>query len=467
MNMKKYYSVITRRCLVLAGLMVVLFCSCDKVKDWHDATDSVPPGPVKNIQVENLNGGAKITYTLPDDKDLMGVKAVYILSNDNIKREVYASAHTDTITLEGYGDTGEHTVELFAVDNSGNLSPGTETVIKPLTPPIEVIRQTLKIQEVFGGVYVFWENELEKDIAISLYIADSTGYYNLFDTYFSNRKEDGMPFRTIPSTLQKFKVEIRDRWNNYAQDLEAELTPLFEQQLLGYIEGQNIFNRYGEIDNTWSYRGDMGAYAGNFNLLWDTKGWGGSYLQALSLRRFYYANEPASSMESVPYPMYVTIDMGRKVSLSRIEVFIRNRSPVGSAPIMSVFELWGTNNPKPVNEIGSGSKEDNLQYWTSWEEVNGTDAWMNDWEKIGTGNYVLPSGITKTYGWPTSTLSTEDQEFITKGINFDMDFETANKSFRYIRFYITETSSGETTDVSSAAQQLQLSEISFFGTYGD
>jgi hypothetical protein len=268
--------------------------------------------------------------------------------------------------------------------------------------------------------------------------------------------------------LQKFKVEIRDRWYNYAQDLDAELTPLFAQQLLGYAEGQYHFFRYGEIDNTWSYRGDVGAYSGNFNQLWDNNGWENNRLQqALSLRRYYYADEPSNSLITMPFPMYFTIDMGRKVSLSRIEILMYKGNPLGNAPMMSVFEIWGTNDPKPVNEIGSGSKEDNLQYWTSWEEANGADAWKDDWEKIGTCQYVLPSGITKSYGWPASTLSAEDQEFISKGINYDMDFGMATKSFKYIRFYILETTGGEATDVSSAVQQLQISEIRFFGTYGD
>ncbi|MDR3246854.1 MAG: DUF4959 domain-containing protein [Prevotellaceae bacterium] len=458
-SIEKRCSIIACHCLVLASFMIVLLSGCDKVKDWHDPTDAVPPGPVKNIHVENMNGGAKITYTLPDDNDLMGAKAVYTLSGDDIKREVYASAHTDTILLEGYGNTNEYTVEIFAMDKSGNLSVGTSAVIKPLIPPIEIIRQTLQIQSIFGGVYAYWDNELKKDIAVSLYVADSTGYYELFDTYFSNRETDGVAFRGFPSKLQKFRVEIHDRWNNYAEVLDAELTPLFEQRLLGYIDGQFTFFHYGDVDNTWSYRGDMGSLSGAFSLMWDTKDREGARIQLTSLRRFYFEGEATNSLNSVPFPMSFIIDMGRQVSLSRIEVLTSGNNNY----MMSVFELWGTNNPKPVAEIGSGSKLDNLQYWTSWEEVGGVDAWKNDWERLGTCRYVLPSGITKT----GNTLTAEDIEFITKGVNFDMDFGMAEKSFRYIRFYITETTNGEATDVSSAVQQLQISEIRFFGTYGD
>jgi hypothetical protein len=41
---------------------VMFLWSCEQVKDWHDATDSVPPGTVSNVTVKNVNGGAWIYY---------------------------------------------------------------------------------------------------------------------------------------------------------------------------------------------------------------------------------------------------------------------------------------------------------------------------------------------------------------------------------------------------------------------
>jgi hypothetical protein len=70
---------------------------------------------VTNPQVENLNGGAKISYVLPADDDLFGVKAVYSL-NDGKVRESFASASRDSIILESYGTTGQYTVTLYAID---------------------------------------------------------------------------------------------------------------------------------------------------------------------------------------------------------------------------------------------------------------------------------------------------------------------------------------------------------------
>ena len=48
--------------------------------------------------------------------------------------EVFASARKDTIILAGFGYTNEHIVNLYAVDESWNLSEPETATIKPLTP---------------------------------------------------------------------------------------------------------------------------------------------------------------------------------------------------------------------------------------------------------------------------------------------------------------------------------------------
>src|SRR5690606_41224882 len=58
--------------------------------------------------------------------------------------EVYASAFKDSIVLEGYANTEEHIVQLYAIDKSNNLSQPVSVTIQPLTPPISLIRQDRK-----------------------------------------------------------------------------------------------------------------------------------------------------------------------------------------------------------------------------------------------------------------------------------------------------------------------------------
>jgi len=54
-----------RNVLFIFILIMPLLWSCSEVIDWHDPTDSVPPGTVSNVRVTNFNGGATILYTRP------------------------------------------------------------------------------------------------------------------------------------------------------------------------------------------------------------------------------------------------------------------------------------------------------------------------------------------------------------------------------------------------------------------
>src|SRR5687768_1867817 len=79
--------------------------------------DSTVPGVVTDIQVVNTNGGATLTYSLPGDKNLLYIKAVYETSKGNTQ-EVKASYYTNSMELPCFGDTLEHTVTLYAVSKS-------------------------------------------------------------------------------------------------------------------------------------------------------------------------------------------------------------------------------------------------------------------------------------------------------------------------------------------------------------
>src|SRR5690606_1245761 len=107
--------------IVYAILIMFLFHKCDKIKDWSDPTDNIPPGMVTNPAVENMRGGAIITYKSPADTDLLGIKAVYSYDDKvNEKLEVFSSAYTNSIKLVGFPNTNERTVQLIAVDKSKN-----------------------------------------------------------------------------------------------------------------------------------------------------------------------------------------------------------------------------------------------------------------------------------------------------------------------------------------------------------
>jgi hypothetical protein len=147
--------------------------------------------------------------------------------------------------------------------------------------------------------------------------------------------------------------------------------------------------------------------------------------------------------------------MGRKSVLSRFNFTNRLLNLTYSAVIPVDFEIWGTNDPKPITQ---GDRLGNLSYWTSWSEAGGTDAWKNDWVKLANCKLVLSSGESKYRAG--MALSADDMERYTteRGWDFDMD-EGLLKPFRYVRFVIKDTN--------TSTKMFRIVEIRFWGAYAD
>jgi hypothetical protein len=450
---------------LMVGMCALSSCADVLNEWWKPASDNIAPGKVTNVKVEPLNGGVRLIYDLPADDDLMGVKAVYTVNEANKDLEVIASAYTDTITIEGFGDTEQHSVMLYAVDKSGNVSEGEEAYFSPLTPAINTIRETLSATESFGGVYVSWLNPMRKDIAVTLSVKDSLGNWQLWDTHFTNAEVDKCNFKGLKQEeLQDFRIEIRDRWLNYAAPLDVRLSPKREDWIRGKVDGMVIW----KFVDDWKYRGDLAfdlSMSMTAPIITMTDGAYGGYPNINAYTSHFFAEQVQSGLY-VRMPIYMTFDLARKAFYSGMKITMGNRSPLGSAGVPSKFEVWGGNYVKTPSEIGNGDQIENLRYWTSWDfqtinglplYINGTDEWKKDgtWFKLAECVYMLPSGINTVSGWPASTLSADDQLFIQNGLNYEFDPAMADKSFRYIRLDIKESSQGRA--------QFMMAEIEFLG----
>jgi len=446
--------------LVIGVLLSVFFWGCSEIKDWSDPADNIPPGEITDIRVKNTNGGAVIHYRLPSDNDLLGAKAVFTFSENEEPMEVYASAFKDSIVLEGYANTEEHIVQLYAIDKSNNLSQPVSVTIQPLTPPISLIRQTLTAQETFSGVRAIWKNTLKKPIAVSLYTFDASGDKVLFERHYSSAENGGYTFRNFEAVEQPFYFELSDRWDHVAAPLDTVLTPLFETQIKGMEGTRYVWDLY-DYDNS-IYRGDpiqanagsQSVYRGRVRNLFDGNTWDNSayfYFRPPTMNQYV----PGASSSAYPSPNYVTFDLGVPAKYSRFKYYTRGRTPVYSAWSWYEFEVWGTNNPKKPNEIGDGSQADNLKYWTSWPEADGTDAWKEDWEKLADCEIKFPSG---TPGNAPQVESAEDIAFVMDGFGFDIDPDKTGKAFRYIRFVLKKNNTDN-------VPYIQWSELQFWGSY--
>ena len=73
--------------LVVSLIGLIMSCSDEDIQTPLEQNDT-PPQQVTDVQVENLPGKARLTYTLPVDQDLLYVQANYTLENGRDRSKI-------------------------------------------------------------------------------------------------------------------------------------------------------------------------------------------------------------------------------------------------------------------------------------------------------------------------------------------------------------------------------------------
>jgi hypothetical protein len=361
---------------LLAGLFL---CSCSE-DEMTPVNRDEAPSPVSDIRVENLPGGAKITYTLPKDKNLLYVKAVCNMSQ-NVQREVKSSYYQNYLMLDGFADTASHTVSLYTVSRGEKASGPVNVQVKPLMPPVMKVFKSLTIEGTFGGVRVYFENEAEANVVLTVLAVDAVGDLVQADAYYTKRKEGSFAVRGFEPVERKFGVFVRDRWSNCSDTLFADLTPVFEYKL----------------DKTKFKHVKLNGDTYEPHNAWDiTKAWD----DITNINTNIFCTKPGSGL-----PQWFTFDLGVTTTLSRFKLHHRNAgltdgSYTGGDP--KIYEIWGSNDP---------------------DEDGG---WIN-WTLLMTCESIKPSGL------PVGTVTSEDKQFAEVD-GEDFDFPAGIPPVRFLRF---------------------------------
>ncbi|MCK3685431.1 DUF4959 domain-containing protein [Maribellus sp. YY47] len=361
-----------------------LFNGC--TEDMHNPLfgDSEAPGPISNPQVTNLPGAAIITYSLPTDEDLLYVKAEYTITN-GVKMESKSSSFTDTIKVEGFGDTNEKTVTLYAVDRSENVSSPVTVKVNPELPDVYAVEQTIEMLGDFGGVQFRWQNENNAPLGFMFMAEDSTGKLSLLDVVYSGVTNGTYTIRGFDPEERRFGVLIRDRWDNYSDTAEITVTPLFEEKL-----DKSKFNKI-VLDN--DPPSEWNAWEGKYSYAFDNN---------IETFNHTYAGSDG-------WPQYLTVDLGVNARLSRVIVVQRQGFPYahGNPRLM---DIWGIK--EEPDQDGSFDK----WYPLRVAPVNGCVS-IKPSEQGGTAD--------------------EDQEHLVNGDEYS--FTLDDPEVRYIRFVVNET----------------------------
>jgi hypothetical protein len=361
--------------------LLALFCACAEDNRPEIRMDSNPPKPVSGVNVINIPGGAVLRYQLPDDEDLLYVKAVYSYKEGH-RAEVRSSLYCDSLKILGFGTEDERNVELVAVDRSKNESTPVKAVIKPLEAPVNTIGKTIKMMPDFGGVHLYWHNPDRAEIAIVLEKEDHNNEFVPVEAFYSTVVDGDVAARGMDTIPGNFRVYVQDRWENRSAVTEEILTPLFEQQ----------FDR--TKFKTLFLEGDEP----------DAFGWVLSNVFDGDLTTGFHTGQGLGH-----WPQWFSFDMGVTGKISRVKLWQRGDMWPFRHGNPKRYEIWGTNDAARLND------------WDVWIKMIECES-------------IKPSGL------PIGQNTDEDNAIVAAGEEFACPAEMP--AVRYLRMKVLENWSG-------------------------
>jgi len=363
-------------------------CSEENLLQPYGPNDGVAPGIVSIESYKEIPGGVSIVYKAPTDEDLMYIKAEYTLDTGK-KMEARSSVYSNTLVIQGFADVAIKTVSLSAVDRYENVGQPSTFDVTPGEPTYKKVFETMDTRATFGGISVTMENEDKGDLVIDVLTQDSIGDWYSVHTEYSSRSEIEFSVRGFDTIPREFKISIRDPWFNTTEPLSSTVKPLYERQL----EREKFKSFYLPTDTNVDQWGFTMAHLWNGDVRWGTQS-------------MCHSNNFDS------FPVWFTFDMGVKAKLSRFKYWQRlQEAQLYQHGNVKTWEMWGCAETPPLD----GS-------WDGWVK-------LRDCESI------------KPSGRPLGLFSAEDQEYATKGEEYEFPIDAP--AVRYIRFKALSTFSGQ------------------------
>jgi hypothetical protein len=367
------------------------------------SSDGLAPGVVTDVKVQNMAGGAVIEYKIPNDNDLLYVKAVYTITNGKTL-EAKASMYERTLTVKGFNDadnTHEYTVSLTCLDRSNNESAPVTVKVNPMISPLQMVKNSVAFAQAFGGVRYSWENEVKEPITLffmaDTVVSEGKGPGALVETRIINtdQAEGEYISRGFPDKAREFAVVLQDNYGNKTEVIKpsATIVPLNEE-VLDKSKMKVFEYKENPVDDKWNW-------------------WEGLPRSLIDGSTAFASC--AISYQS-PYPRHITIDMGKTYKLSR---YVMHQRRSGTT------NLYAYGNPKTWYVYGRKEAPVTSEEITEDLDGDGLQDWTKHWTLVGYGE------IAKVSGLPGSEVSQEDIDAALNGHNYDVPMSM--EPFRYFR----------------------------------
>ena len=357
--------------------------------------DSTPPGSLTIESVTPTNGGGILTYSLPNDSDILFVRAEYTNSLGN---DVYrvSSSHNNSIEIDGLNQNTPISVRLFVIDENENISEPTDVEFTPLPSFIYLVQESISISPTLGGVNIEWENIAEKTVYVHLHIVNA-GEEEI-RILSSDKEFENISVRGLESVEMTFLTKVEDFDGNIT-DLEekATISPLFEEMI---------------DKSTWTLMSqlsvDGNAWEGETDNFWDDIV---DTAETNSDNSYFIIWRDANG-GVLNWPLDIVINLNKNVKIHRLKVWQR--------------AFW-YNGPTGIPYY---YQEENIRSFDLYASEN-----SQDWTLLG--QYDI--------GDPSDQDGNIPQDFIDAAANgHDFDLEGVSDKFRYLKFSITSNYGSDT-----------------------
>lgn len=337
-----------------------------------------------------ISGGAKIVYRTFNDQDLMYIKVKYRLDSGK-DTLIKASKYTDTLSINGFGNTDTKKIALIAVDRYGNESKASYFEINPGTPAFSEIAKSIVTKPTYGGIALSLKNERATNAIVKVEMLNNEARWTSVRVDTVSDKDIQLSIRDLKPIPTQLKISIGDFYGNFSKPVLVTHTPHFEQELDRKKFRKIVLptdlpvDGWGcKMENLWNGVTDWDS----FNL--------------------------CHSDNFDKFPQWFTFDLGATVKLSRYKYWQRlQEAYLYQHANMKSWEVWG--------------RADKPQSDGSW------DGWVK----------LLRCDSRKPSKRPLGLITKEDIAYAVKGEEFEFDVNTP--PVRYIRIKVLSTFSGTKT----------------------
>lgn len=375
--------------IFLISFVTLLGCKDD------DGQDSTPPGSLLVENITPTNGGGIISYSLPDDSDILFVRAEY---TNSLGVDVYrvSSSHNNFIEIDGLNQNTPVQVKLFVIDENENMSQPVDIEFTPLPSFIYLVQESITITPDLGGVKLEWENEAEKTVYVHLHIVNA-GEEEI-RILSSNNASESVFVRGLESVEMTFLTKVEDFDGNITElEEKAILTPLFEEMI-----DKSTWTLISQL----SVNGD--AWEGQTTAFWDDV----VDTAETNSDNSYFIIWRDQNGGTLNWPLDIVIDLNKNVRVHRLKVWQRAFWYGGPTGIPYYYQ------------------EENMRSFDLYASNNSVD-----WTLLGQFDI----------GDPSDENGNIPQDFIDAAANgHDFDLDGVSEPFRYLKFSLTSNYGSDT-----------------------